>query len=351
MSAAMRRFDNSRRIEEMVVDQQVERDLGRPSNRAMGWAALLGSVAVASVVPGTLASLLLGLIPISGTSSLGFIIGAIGGQYYFAKLVPKYFVRTSQVMKFVATSPYTGLGFVSNKKSSSIVFPEGTLTPCVPGLGREARGNVPMELITLPIAFSVPGKDAEIFVNAVYQYRVDPDQAAGYVGFSDETILAGITPMIRGKIASEIEGKTLDEAKAARTKINTKLTNYFGGKKVKEVTAFEETYCVISEHVVIEQFTVSKTVQESRDAVAQSEQMMTAAAKMLSLSPDELKQAIKDKTVSIEQLERFYNLALVQSGKVKKDIRDIRYDGLDGVAKVAGEAVMNAILAFRSKSS
>lgn len=323
------------------------RDLGRPAKPVMGWVVLAGSASIAALVPGTIGAMLLGIVPITGSTSLGFILGASAGQYYFAKLIPEFFVRTSQVMKFVATSPYVGLFPWMKGKSPNIVFPEGTLIPTVPFLGREARGNVPMELITLNFQFSVPGKEEEIFVNCTYQYRVDPDQAAGYVGFSDTTILAGIVPMIKGQIAAEIEGKDLDQAKSLRPGLNVSLTKTFGGKSARSRTKFEKTYCIISENVVIEQFSVSADVQKARDAVGQSVQQMRAVAKMLNLSETELKTAMADKTITVDQLREFYDLALVQSGKTTKDIKTIRYDGLEGAAKAIGEGIFAAIMAAK----
>lgn len=322
-----------------------ERDLGRPAKPSLGWAALAGSASIAALVPGTLGAMTIGIIPLPGMTSLGFILGAIIGEYYFAKLVPEFFVRTSQVMKFVATSPYVGLKWVGG--SPNIVFPEGTLTPTVPFLGREDRGNVPMELITVNFTFGVPGKDAELFVHVTYQYRVDPDQAAGYVGFSDATILAGITPMIKGLIVSNIEGLTLDEAKKKRPTLNTKLTTKFGGKEGSTPTDFEKTYCIVSENVVIEQITVSPTVQASRDSVAQSEQQMRAAAIMFNMTPEELKTALDTKVINADQLRQFYDLALVQSGKATKTLTTNRFEGLDDTARAIGEGIINAIMASK----
>lgn len=322
---------------------------GRPARRSAGWIALGLSAGAACLVPGFLGSQLLGYVPIGGSEMLGFLIGAFAGQYFFARLVPEFFVTTSQNMMFVATSPYVGLGLVSG--SEKVVFPEGTTTPSVPFLKREPSGNVPLELVTLDVKFSVPGKDAEIFVDGTYQYHVDPNQAAGYVGLDDSTILAGITPMIQSKIAGEIENLTFDEAQAKRASLSKKVTAYFAKStsrgKVAAVSKFEETYAIVSENVIIEKLSVGPEVQKARDSVAQNEQMMNAVAKLLGQAPNEFTELVKAGTLPHDQVERLYNLALIQAGKINKQITDFKVDGLEGLAKTIGEGIVSAIMATK----
>lgn len=319
---------------------------GRMNSPGLGWFIFLSSVAFVALIGGSLGGFFVSalgwwFIP----TWFGIITGGAIALSGFSGLVPEFFVRTRQNGKFVATSPYVGLFPWLSGKSNSIVFPEGTVVATVPFLGREERGNVSMEVNTIPINFSAPGKVTELFFDGVLVYKTNPDKTPGFIAISEKTLATATINKIVSKVADSVRNMTFDEAKAEREKINTDLLEIFskkkevGGASGKGDTEsdFEAEYCIIVKDVRISQVNTSPKVQKTRDGRAEAEEMFKSAAALLGLSQEEVARRIDKNEMTQGQLMDLMNILLGKSGEGHVHTHSFRLGGTEGLEKALVE--------------
>lgn len=303
------------------------------------------AAALATFVPGFIGLAALAPLPFTTSGLVGFVLGSAIGHFGFSYLVPQFFVRTNEAMKFVASSPYKGLLGLAG--SQYIVFDEGTVHWTAPFMGRSARGNIPQGMETIELTFAVPGKDSELFFEVAFQYTVDQDKPVGYMRLELSTIKLGLTPRVEKQIAARSANRTLNTATKLLDKLGKEITSELAKD---DSNSFEKQYFLKVKAVIVKRVRGSKEVMEARDGVAQAGLLKQSAATMLGRTVEELDTAIKSGSVTNDQLMAMYQLSLAKTkdATLNTNVNRIAIDGID---KGVSDVIVAAIHAFKGTSA
>lgn len=325
-----------------------ESDADIPRNRTGRALFFIGSVVLASLIPGLIGGWLLGYIPASGTGTLGFILGAIGGQLAFANVAPLYFVIVPQAQAFVTLNDWMALFNVKGNPINVEGNPNNTFGPGKslewPWVTRSRRSNLSLQVITISFTEEVPGKDTQLKVKGSYQFKVDILNASKFVGIDESTIRGGAIDLILSEISQTLSGESADEAKGNIQNFNDKLGERFGvgGKDpnstAPEVAEFENRYGISSVAVTITGIDLPEDVQKTRDAIDESAQAVRSVAAMFGMTPEELKAKLKDGKISLENYIEMLDRTLAQGGASSMSIQALKFGGLEALAAaIAGK--------------
>lgn len=309
-------------------------------NRILRWAVAGIAAVIITFIPGILIGYTLAsIIPISGIGWLGFFLGIASGLYVLAYVFPRYFlIRVGQVRCFVTLNPL--LSFFGIKGNPNITYGPGD-NIAFPWEERSRKGNVPLDIITLDWEENVPGKTTQLLVKGSYQFKPDITMASRFIGVDDSTILGGVIDLIESKVSSILATKSADSAKREIDKLNIALGAYFGietDEPSLEVSNFEQGYGIHSVQVTVSSIDLPAHVQKTRDAVDEAEQVLRGVAKMYGMSTTELKQKVSGGKISIPEYNNMLDRFAATSDNATMDVKAIKLDGLNEVARVFGEA-------------
>lgn len=294
----------------------------------------VASAVLAGVIPATFVAFFASYVELRGFTSLGFIVGLVAGELWFAQIAPRFFVVVPQAQAFVTLNNL--IAFFGIKRNPNNVFGPGTSLEW-PWVTRGEKSNLSLQIITLPVAEKVPGRDTQLIVAGSYQFKVDIRKASRFVGIDESTIRGGMIDMILSEISRELADMFADEAKS---KNNIRALNEYLGEKfgvdgrdhrlaAPEVQEFENRYGIASVAVIISGIDVPDDVQKTRDAIDEAAQAVKSVAKMFGMEENELKQMIRDGRISPEQYIEMLDRTLAQGKGATMNIQAHKFGGLD----------------------
>lgn len=315
-------------------------------NRVGRWSVFLGSTILATGVPALISGKLTGGVVsgLPGGTALGMLLGATIGGYLFSKILHKFIITVPQVQAFVTLNPL--MSFLGSTEDPNVTYGPGWHI-AYPQEERSAKSNLSTEIITLTWEEEMPGKDAQLLLKGSYQFKVDITLASHFIGVDEGTIRSGAIDLIKAFIANELADKSGDEAKAGISALNDELYKEFGvgvaNSQNSRVSEFEKQYGTRTIKVTISSIDFSAKVQASRDAVDEAMQVLNGVAAMYGYKPDVLKEKVLSREISLEQYNNMVDRFAAQSDNATMDIKSHKFDGLDGAAKVFGEAFALAL--------
>lgn len=292
------------------------RSQGREVNHPMAWAILFLTITFIGHAGGWFVHYI-GTNFLNLNPEFSYLTGIWLGLQMFGSLVPEFFVRTDQLLKYVATSPYTGL-LRDRRRPESLVFPQGTLSIAYPFLQRSTVGNVTTETMEQPIELLIPGKNEILIFKGTVQFQTRRDQSPGFIGLSEEVVANGLLPVIQSQIAVKTSNKTIDQAKSGLQKINDEIQAIIMGADTRDKASdFEHKYSIVVTNIVISHVTTSEAMQDSMDSVGQSRKTFEAVAAMYSISMAQLEKKLKDGTMSHQAFREAVQLVLAKNGQAE----------------------------------
>jgi hypothetical protein len=268
----------------------------------------------------------------------GFVVGLAVGAKAVISLSKYFIIRVPQAQVFVTLN---GLRtFFGIPGDANVKYGTGDHVT-YPWESRDEKGNLSLDIITLVYTESVPGKDSKLEVTGSMQFRVDIKLAERFIGVDQSTIVSGIVDLIKAAISGRLATKTADEAKAEIEQMNIDLLKKFGlaeeGAKDPNVSKLENVYGIELIAVTVTGIDLPQKVQETRDALDQAEHVLSGVAKMYGMELADLKTKLGNNGITTAQYNEMLDRFLANTGVAKMDIKALKINDLDGVAKVLGE--------------
>lgn len=323
------------------TDRMVTRD--RLSRGAFFFASMVTTVAIPMMIGDSLAG------------SIGLVVGMSGGVKVATSIAPRFIVRVAQAQVFVTlNSLYT---FIGGSGEANVTYGPGTHA-AYPWEARDPKGNLSLDIITLPFEDEVPGKETRLKVKGSMQFRVDIERAASFIGIDQSTIQGGIVDLIKSHISSMLATMTGDEAKAAITPLNQMLMTKFGfaptstaapagsppptapaSEKDSRVSDLEKQYSIEVVAVTIAEIDLPPRVQESRDALDQAEQVFKGVAKLMGLTPEQLQAKMASKEITLDKYNETVDRFFVQSGSARMDVKSFKFNDIEALGTAIGNVL------------
>jgi len=319
------------------TDAMVERN--RLSRGAIFVTSMIASAAIPSAIGDSLGG------------SIGAVVGLAIGVKVASSIAPWFIVRVAQAQVFVTiNSLHTFLG---RKGEANVTYGPG-MHAAYPWEERDPKGNLSLDIITLPFEDEVPGKDTRLKVKGSMQFRVDIKHAPSFIGIDQSTIQGGIVDLIKSTISSKLATMGADDAKAAITQINTDLMAKFGFAPPKNddtdaspdlpgkdsrISDLEKQYSIEVVAVTIAEIDLPEKVQASRDALDQAEQVFKGVAKLMGLTPDELRAKMASKEITLDKYNETVDRFFVQSGNANMDVKSFKFNDIEALGTAIGNAL------------
>lgn len=325
----------AQRVRHNDSDSEIKR------NRKGRWLVLIGSILVtwASIMAPTtyIVSLMLATKP---SLMVAGLLSAWATMEVFRHLLPRYFLITvGQIRAFVTLNPL--MATFKIKGSPNVIYGPGT-NVCYPWEKRSAKGNVSLDIITIPFTEQVPGKNTQLLTTGSYQTKPEITRADKFIGVDAATLQGGAIDLIKAKVSADLATKTADEAKGELDTINDKLYAYFGLNNEHpndDVSKFEDDYGIHTVKVTLSGIDMPPSVQATRDAIDKANQVRKGLAAMFSMSEEDLMAAVKNGVIKTEQYNDMVDRFAAMSGNATLEVKANKYSGLDSVAAALGAAL------------
>lgn len=329
----------STRVRHNDSDSEIKR------NRFGRWFVLIGSTVLTWTLIMIPMSFILGFIlSFWPTLAIGWVFASWATMEIFRYLIPRYYLITvGQIRAFVTLNPL--LSLVGFKGNPNVIYGPGT-NVCYPWETRTEKGNVSLDIITIPFTEEVPGKDTQLLSTGSYQFKPDIIRTDRFIGVDAATIQGGAIDLIKAKVSANLADKSADEAKGELEKINDNLYNFFGlntDDPSSDVSQFEDDYGIHTVKVTLSGIDVPPSVQETRDAIDKANQFRRGLAAMFSMTEEELQEAVKSKNITREQYSDMVSQFAAVSGNATMDVKVNKFSGLEPVATALGVALSGVL--------
>lgn len=323
------------RDEDRTNDRVLDRD------RATRWIVFVLCMAGIVLVPALIIFTIIGWI--------GFVIGLAVGVKVAFWLSPRFVIQVPQAQAFVTIDDlHTLLG---REGDANVVYGPGTHIS-FPWESRSEKGNLSIEIITLPFSDEVPGKDTRLSVRGSMQFHVDLECAWRFIGIDQSTIQGGIVDLIKSTVSSELAVMTADVAKAQIQSLNNKLYLEFGLGPSTDVPAeeprepsvtqgqvsnLEHRYAIKVIKVTIAEIDLPDRVQKTRDALDQAAQVFKGVAAILGMTEDVLRTKLDDGSISVEMYNEAVDRFFVQSGVSDMKVTAFKFNNMQDLGRAIGQ--------------
>ncbi|MCD5382369.1 MAG: hypothetical protein LR017_03630 [Candidatus Pacebacteria bacterium] len=296
-------------------------------SRFLRWTFLIVSILTFLLLPGITLNWLGNLVfnTPQKLESLLSIIGALVGGLWFSNYFPNYLVVVPQVQGFVTV----------NNAKSILGIPGKTYDEYGPGThvaypweGRSSKSNYSLEVVTIDLEESVPGKDTQLITTGALQIEASLSRGSQFIGIDEDTIKKGALELIKAKLSDKLHNKTGDEAKGMIPQINDELAEIF--KSDEWVTKFENIYGFRTVVINISGIDLPEDVQKTRDAVDEARQVLRGVAIMNGYESEEaLIKVRKNGELSNADFNEMVDRFMVKSKQAKMQVNSLKLGGID----------------------
>lgn len=303
-----------------LIDIEIPTDAAAKRDKVSRWTTALLTTTATIGIPIAIGAWWGSWIAGSFGAKVGILVGLGGAAWIGQWIIPRLFVYVREWSAFVTQDVLTG-----------------DMVPYGPGLNpshvwetRGQDGNYPLDVITRTIDISVQTTTAAVTVDISFQYMVDLEFITNFVGVDDDTtILNGFAGFIESFISEKIAAMDAEAARKSIGDINQMLAQGFGGhtdEGGQNRVDFEHKFGIKTVSIVVKGIRFPAAAQKTRDAIDEAETLHKVVAALIGISPDELKQQMKDGKITKEDYRDYLDKAMATSDNAKLDIKALRVD-------------------------
>ena len=305
------------------IDIQQPQDSDVERERRTRWGVLLSTVALSALSPVYFAYYLTSQIG-PNAEMVGLIVGIIGAAELTKRVLWRVLVSNEEWKAYATLNPFNG---------KRVLYGPG-LHPAYPWEERNAAGEISLRVVSVGFEVAVPTRTANIIAEGVFEYQVDLEHLANYIGVDPSTIETGFVAYVSSFLTSQISNGTMEEAREKINALNDAVADEFMGTAIpatltshatSTVTEFEFKFGIRVVSVFISKMKLPPEVQRTRDGQDEAIRISLVCADLMGMTKAQLDAKVADGTISQDQLADLQRRAMVITGNATAS-----YDRLDG---------------------
>ncbi len=301
-------------------DSEIDRD------RFSRWVVLIICLFLALFVPVGLAYMMgMALHPL--VAKITLLVGiAVSG----------FIIKTTSSRFYVYNPEWTG--YVTNNPFSHNNVPYGPgFNPAFFWEQRNKDGIWPLDVQTVAFEVKVSTKTSAVIVTVDYGWAVALRSINQFIGIDLSTVHEAFTGYVSSFLTARFANIDAEEARASVGEANADMSEQF--MKTGIMRLFLSQFGIRTALIFIKGVAFPEAVQRTRDSVDEARQFSAVVAGMLSISPEELAERIKNGVITPDQYAKFLTQALIVSDNAKGVVHI--FEGLQGIG--AGAAVFGEL--------